>query len=105
MKNNNKISSNDDYSLLRVISFIFPIIGLIIYAVNVGKHEYLAKESSKWAIRGMILFFKPIKPPNISFMLMPYTPVFRSSNTKIFINRNKRMTFTATVIDNPSPQT
>lgn len=54
MKNNNKISSNDDYSLLRVISFIFPIIGLIIYAVNVGKNEYLAKESSKWTIRGMI---------------------------------------------------
>lgn len=25
MKNNNKISSNDDYLLLRVISFIFPI--------------------------------------------------------------------------------
>lgn len=45
MKNNNKISSNDDYLLLRVISFIFPIIGLIIYAVNVGKNEYLAKES------------------------------------------------------------
>lgn len=54
MKNNNKISSNDDYSLLRFISFIFPIIGLTIYAVNVGKNEYLAKESSKWAIRGMI---------------------------------------------------
>lgn len=51
---NNKISSNDDYLLLRVISFIFPIIGLIIYAVNVGKNEYLAKESSKWSIRGMI---------------------------------------------------
>lgn len=54
MKNNNRISSNDDYLLLRVISFIFPIIGLIIYAVNVGKNEYLAKENSKWAIRGMI---------------------------------------------------
>ena len=27
MKNNNKISSNDDYLLLRVISFIFPISG------------------------------------------------------------------------------
>ncbi len=51
---NNKISSNDDYLLLRVISFIFPIIVLIIYAVNVGKNEYLAIESSKWAIRGMI---------------------------------------------------
>lgn len=56
-ENNNKISSNDDYLLLRVISFIFPIIGLIIYAVNAGKNEYLAIESSKWAIKGIIIVF------------------------------------------------
>lgn len=54
MKANDKTSLNKNFTLLRVISFIFPIIGLIIYAVNVGKNEYLAQESSKWAIRGMI---------------------------------------------------
>lgn len=55
-ENTNKelTSSNDNYTALKVISFLFPIIGLIIYAVNIGKNDYLAKEGSKWAIVGMI---------------------------------------------------
>lgn len=47
-------SSDNNYTLLRVISFLFPIVGLIIYAVNIGKNDYLAKEGAKWAIIGMI---------------------------------------------------
>lgn len=50
MKDNNKMSSNDDYTLLRVISFIFPIIGLIVYAVNVGKNDKLANDCIKFAL-------------------------------------------------------
>ena len=48
----------------------------------------------------MILFFKPIKPPNIFFMLMPFTPVFRPLNTEILINRNKGFPFYSAIIDN-----
>ena len=58
LKSNKEIntlnSSDNNYTLLRVISFLFPIVGLIIYAVNIGKNDYLAKEGSKWAIIGMI---------------------------------------------------
>ena len=54
MNENKDLTNNDNYKTLKVISFLFPIIGLIIYAINIGKNDYLAKESSKWAIRGMI---------------------------------------------------
>ena len=54
MNENKDLTNNENYKTLKVISFLFPIIGLIIYAINIGKNDYLAKESSKWAIRGMI---------------------------------------------------
>lgn len=46
--------NNDNNKTLKVISFLFPIIGLIIYAINIGKNDCLAKVGLKWAIRGMI---------------------------------------------------
>ena len=54
MNENKNLTNNENYKTLKVISFLFPIIGLIIYAINIGKNDYLAKESSKWAIRGMM---------------------------------------------------
>lgn len=36
------------------ISFFFPIIGLIIYAVNIGKNNELAKSGSRGAIYGIV---------------------------------------------------
>lgn len=36
------------------ISFFFPMIGLIIYAVNIGKNDELAKNGSRGAIYGMV---------------------------------------------------
>lgn len=36
------------------ISFFFPIIGLIIYAVNIGKNDELAKNGSRGAIYGIV---------------------------------------------------
>lgn len=39
----------------KIISFIFPIIGLIIYAVNVGKNDILAKDCLKYALYGLLL--------------------------------------------------
>ena len=44
------------YAGIKVISFMFPIIGLIIYALNIGKSNELAKIASKWAIRGIITY-------------------------------------------------
>lgn len=43
------------YTSVKVISFLFPIIGLIIYAVNVGRNDELAKISLKWVIRSFII--------------------------------------------------
>lgn len=46
---------NTNETRSKVISFCFPIIGLIIYAINVGKNDNLAKDCSKWAICSMTI--------------------------------------------------
>lgn len=43
--NNNLVS--------KLISFFFPLIGLIIYAINVEKNDKLAKDCLKWALFGI----------------------------------------------------
>ena len=54
-------NSEKEYKGANIISFVFPIIGLIIYAINIGKNDKLAKSSSKAALMGMctavMLFF------------------------------------------------
>lgn len=52
--NKGKTSNNDNYTALKVISFLFPLIGLIIYAINIGKNDKLSKISVKWAFFGMV---------------------------------------------------
>lgn len=50
-KNTKKVKENDlsnKYTGIKAVSFFFPIIGLIIYAVNIGKNDELAKISLKW---------------------------------------------------------
>ena len=47
---------DNTYTGIKVISFCFPLIGLIIYALNIGKNNELAKIASKWSIRGMIAY-------------------------------------------------
>lgn len=47
MRNNN--------TLIKVISFLFPPIGLIIFAINIGKDDILAKMSVKYALLGIVI--------------------------------------------------
>ncbi len=41
--------------LLKIISFLFPPIGLIIFAINIGKNDTLAKISVKYALLGIVI--------------------------------------------------
>lgn len=34
----------------KLVSFFFPLIGLIIYAINIEKNDKLAKDCLKWAL-------------------------------------------------------
>ena len=45
----------ENYAGATIISFLFPLIGLIIYAVNIGKNDELAKSCSKWALIGLVV--------------------------------------------------
>lgn len=48
-----KNNLDDEYKGANIMSFIFPAVGLIIYAVNVGKNDKLAKSCIKMALYGM----------------------------------------------------
>lgn len=45
----------DNNTLIKVISFLFPPIGLIIFAINIGKDDTLAKMSVKYALLGIVI--------------------------------------------------
>lgn len=45
-----------EYLGAKIISFCFPIIGLIIYAVNIGKNNTFANGCVKWAIIAAIVY-------------------------------------------------
>ena len=46
-------SIDKDYKGANIISFLFPIVGLIIYAINIGKNHKLANDCLKWALFGI----------------------------------------------------
>ena len=48
-----KNSIDKEYKGANIISFLFPIVGLIIYAINIGKNDKLAKSCVKTALLGM----------------------------------------------------
>lgn len=50
---NLKNSFDKEQKGANIISFLFPIVGLIIYAVNIGKNDKLAKSCVKMALLGM----------------------------------------------------
>lgn len=55
----NVLSKKDiksEYLGPKIISFLFPIVGLIIYAVNVGKNDRLANDAVLFSIVGGIVF-------------------------------------------------
>lgn len=49
------MKKEDNYLGAKIISFLFPIIGLIIYAVNIGKNDNIAKKCGKWALIGIFI--------------------------------------------------
>ena len=42
---------------VKVISFFIPIVGIIIFAINIGKNDKLSKESIKYSLYGIITSF------------------------------------------------
>ena len=54
-------NSEKEYKGANIISFLFPPVGLIIYAINIGKNDKLAKSCVKCAITGictgLMIFF------------------------------------------------
>ena len=48
-----KKNIDKEYKGANIISLLFPIVGLIIYAVNVGKNDKLAKSCIKMTLYGM----------------------------------------------------
>ncbi len=50
----NKTTENDiPVAGLKVLSFLFPLIGLILYIMNADKKPYSAKEYGKWTLIGL----------------------------------------------------
>ena len=45
----------EEYKGANILSLFFPIVGLIIYAVNIGKNDKLAKSCGKMALNGMLI--------------------------------------------------
>lgn len=54
------MKKEDNYLGAKIILFLFPIIGLIIYAVNIGKNDNIAKKCSKWALIGIFVIPKTV---------------------------------------------
>jgi len=52
---NSKSNNSENYTGLCVISFLIPIIGLIVYAVNIVQNPEVAKPVGRWALIGFIV--------------------------------------------------
>ena len=48
---------NESSLSLRIICFLIPLVGLIVYAVNIVQNPKIAKECGKWALMGFIVGF------------------------------------------------
>lgn len=56
-KNENQdkeVRKDDDYLGLKIVCFLFPVVGLIVYAVNIVQNPEIAKPCGKWALIGFI---------------------------------------------------
>ena len=47
------MKQKESYNSVKILSFLLPIIGLMIYAINVKKDNKLARMGIKWALIGM----------------------------------------------------
>lgn len=69
---------------IKVISFLFPIIGIFIYAINIGKNDKLSKESIKYSLYGIVtsVVISLIVLFVVHFLLVPRTIVNKADRTK-----------------------
>lgn len=68
------MKKEDNYLGTKIISFIFPIIGLIIYAVNIGKNDNIAKKCGKWALFGVFIIPATVA---ILFSIITFLPTLK----------------------------
>ena len=54
-KENKKESASNENLSLKIVSMLFPIVGLIVYAVNIVQNPKIAKECGKWALIGFCI--------------------------------------------------
>lgn len=63
-------TNNNSYRTVMILSLLLPLIGLLIYAVNIGSNDNLAK----WALRGfkmnLLLIFMLVIIVYFSFVLI-----------------------------------
>lgn len=50
----NATESNENLGL-KIVSFLFPLVGLIVYAVNIVQNPDIAKQCGKWALIGFCI--------------------------------------------------
>ncbi len=54
-KENIENSLENQYTGLKIVSFLIPLVGLIVYAVNIVQNPKVAKACGKWALMGFIV--------------------------------------------------
>lgn len=81
IKENKKETNN-----VVIISFLFPFVGLIIYVVNIGKDEKLAKKGLKYSLYGIGLYFVVLLLTLILMFLLNIST--SSKNVTIHSQRN-----------------
>ena len=45
-----------DYFWAKIVSFFFPVIGLLAFALNIGRNEEAANVCAKWSILGILFW-------------------------------------------------
>ncbi len=77
----------ENYTSVKAISFLFPVVGLIIYAVNIGSNPKLAKIALRWVLYSfavsacivLLIIVIPIIISLISFLF--YSHNYREEGT------------------------
>lgn len=77
------MKEDNNYTGAKVLSFFIPLVGLIIYAVNIGKNNKLAKNCGKWALIGISI---PIAMYLIFLVISTYVGVKNVYNADTLIS-------------------
>ena len=91
------MKQKDNYKGLKVLSFLFPIVGLIIYAINVKKDDELANIGAKWALIGVLAI------PTIIFIV--YFIIISLQTTTYLNVKNKKIPIVNEILSNQTIET